>query len=98
VCGTGRGGSGSLWADRHIGEQCCAELLPSHRDLPDQPLGALFRGQRACSVHSGKEVLTDMIARRSGAIVNISSGAAIGPGRGPYEDRTVRGGVMYGAT
>lgn len=45
-----------------------------------------------------KEVLQDMIPRRSGAIVNISSGAAIGPGRGPYEDQTVRGGVMYGAS
>ena len=45
-----------------------------------------------------KEVLKDMIPRRSGAIVNISSGAAIGPGRGPYEDQVVRGGVMYGAT
>jgi citronellol/citronellal dehydrogenase len=45
-----------------------------------------------------KAVLTDMIPRRKGAIVNISSGAAIGPGRGPYKDQTVRGGVMYGAT
>jgi citronellol/citronellal dehydrogenase len=45
-----------------------------------------------------KAVLTDMVGRRSGAIVNISSGAAIGPGRGPYKDQTVRGGVMYGAT
>jgi len=45
-----------------------------------------------------KDVLKDMVPRRSGAIVNISSGAAIGPGRGPYEDATVRGGVMYGAT
>jgi NAD(P)-dependent dehydrogenase (short-subunit alcohol dehydrogenase family) len=56
----------------------------------------------AINVHApfilAKEVLTDMIPRRSGAIVNISSGAAIGPGRGPYEDKTVRGGVMYGAT
>ncbi|HEY0422943.1 MAG TPA: SDR family NAD(P)-dependent oxidoreductase, partial [Rhodopila sp.] len=56
----------------------------------------------AINVHApfilAKEVLTDMIPRRSGAIVNISSGAAIGPGRGPYDDRTVRGGVMYGAT
>jgi citronellol/citronellal dehydrogenase len=56
----------------------------------------------AINVHApfilSKEVLTDMIPRRSGAIVNISSGAAIGPGRGPYEDQTVRGGVMYGAT
>jgi len=56
----------------------------------------------AVNVHApfilAKAVLTDMIPRRSGAIVNISSGSAIGPGRGPYEDRTVRGGVMYGAT
>ncbi|MGH7152579.1 MAG: SDR family NAD(P)-dependent oxidoreductase [Acetobacteraceae bacterium] len=56
----------------------------------------------AVNVHGpfmlSKEVLTDMIPRRSGAIVNISSGAAIGPGRGPYADQTVRGGVMYGAT
>ncbi|WP_428484578.1 SDR family NAD(P)-dependent oxidoreductase [Rhodopila sp.] len=56
----------------------------------------------AVNVHSpfilSKAVLTDMIPRRSGAIVNISSGAAIGPGRGPYADQAVRGGVMYGAT
>jgi len=30
-------------------------------------------------------VLADMISRRRGAIVNISSGAARGPGRGPYK-------------
>ncbi|MDE2583336.1 MAG: SDR family NAD(P)-dependent oxidoreductase [Rhodospirillales bacterium] len=42
-------------------------------------------------------VLEDMIPRRSGAIVNISSGAAIGPGRGPYAETSVRGGTMYGA-
>jgi len=44
-------------------------------------------------------VLADMIPRRSGAIVNISSGSAIGPGRGPYPDPTVgaRGGTCYGA-
>src|SRR4051794_36092034 len=56
----------------------------------------------AINVHApfilSKAVLTDMIPRRAGAIVNISSGAAIGPGRGPYEDQTVHGGVMYGAT
>ncbi len=42
----------------------------------------------AVNVHGpfmlAKEVLRDMIPRRRGAIVNISSGAAIGPGRGPY--------------
>jgi citronellol/citronellal dehydrogenase len=44
-------------------------------------------------------VLRDMIPRRTGAIVNISSGAAIGPGRGPYPDPAVgaRGGTCYGA-
>jgi citronellol/citronellal dehydrogenase len=43
--------------------------------------------------------LRDMIPRGSGAIVNIGSGAAIGPGRGPYRDPTVgtRGGTCYGA-
>jgi NAD(P)-dependent dehydrogenase (short-subunit alcohol dehydrogenase family) len=56
----------------------------------------------AVNVHApfilAKEVLTDMVPRRSGAIVNISSGSAIGPGRGPYDDKTAHGGVMYGAT
>lgn len=56
----------------------------------------------AVNVHGpfmlSKQVLKDMVPRRSGAIVNISSGAAIGPGRGPYQDKTVRGGVLYGAT
>lgn len=56
----------------------------------------------AVNVHApfilSKLVLPDMKAAERGAIVNISSGSAIGPGRGPYADRTVRGGVMYGAT
>jgi NAD(P)-dependent dehydrogenase (short-subunit alcohol dehydrogenase family) len=44
-------------------------------------------------------VLQDMVERRSGAIVNVSSGAAIGPGRGPYEETPggERGGTLYGA-
>jgi len=45
-----------------------------------------------------KLVLPDMMERNQGAIVNISSSAAIGPGRGPYDDQTVRGGTMYGAS
>lgn len=42
-------------------------------------------------------VLEDMLPRKSGAIVNISSGAAIGPGRGPYDEPGLRGGTLYGA-
>ena len=39
-----------------------------------------------------------MIPRRGGSIVNISSGAAIGPGRGPYKDVPPNsGGTCYGA-
>jgi len=55
----------------------------------------------AVNVHGpfmlSKFVLPAMIERRGGAIVNISSGAAIGPGRGPY-DAPGRGGTMYGAS
>jgi citronellol/citronellal dehydrogenase len=42
-------------------------------------------------------VLKDMLPRKSGSIVNISSGAAIGPGRGPYKESFGRGGTLYGA-
>ncbi|MCC7364639.1 MAG: SDR family NAD(P)-dependent oxidoreductase [Dehalococcoidia bacterium] len=41
--------------------------------------------------------LQDMLPRRSGSIVNISSGAAIGPGRGPYPEDTPTGRTLYGA-
>ena len=42
--------------------------------------------------------LEDMLPKESGAIVNISSGAAIGPGRGPYNEMhsLLRGGTLYG--
>lgn len=41
--------------------------------------------------------LQDMLGRKAGSIVNISSGAAIGPGRGPYKGDFGRGGTLYGA-
>jgi NAD(P)-dependent dehydrogenase (short-subunit alcohol dehydrogenase family) len=43
-------------------------------------------------------VLKDMLPRKAGCIVNISSGAAIGPGRGPYANVPPNsGGTCYGA-
>jgi NAD(P)-dependent dehydrogenase (short-subunit alcohol dehydrogenase family) len=55
----------------------------------------------AVNVHGpfmlSKLVLPGMMERRRGAIVNISSGSAIGPGRGPYRE-AARGNTMYGAT
>ena len=42
-------------------------------------------------------VLEDMIPREGGSIVNISSGAAVGPGRGPYSDANRSGGTCYGS-
>lgn len=55
----------------------------------------------AVNVHGpfmlSKFALPSMIERGGGAIVNVSSGAAIGPGRGPY-DAAGRGGTMYGAS
>lgn len=41
--------------------------------------------------------LADMVPAGAGAIVNVSSGAAIGPGRGPYKEPPARGGTLYGA-
>jgi NAD(P)-dependent dehydrogenase (short-subunit alcohol dehydrogenase family) len=57
----------------------------------------------AVNVHApfvlSRLALADMIPRRRGSIVNVSSGAAIGPGRGPYPDPAAgaRGGTCYGA-
>ena len=55
----------------------------------------------AVNVHGpfmlSKFVLPGMMERNSGAIINISSGAAIGPGRAPYELEG-HGGTMYGAS
>src|SRR3989449_4128205 len=76
--------------------------LTYYLPVKDYPLSRWLRSW-AVNFHApfvlSQLVLADMIARRSGAIVNISSGAAIGPGRGPYLDPSVgtRGGTCYGA-
>src|SRR5438067_4476190 len=44
-----------------------------------------------------KLVLEDMLPRRSGSIVNVSSGSGIGPGRGPYPADVRQGNTCYGA-
>src|SRR6266446_176054 len=73
--------------------------LTYYPPVKDYPLNRWMRSW-AVNFHTpfvlSQLVLGDMI---SGAIVNISSGAAIGPGRGPYRDPTVgaRGGTCYGA-
>jgi NAD(P)-dependent dehydrogenase (short-subunit alcohol dehydrogenase family) len=70
--------------------------------IKDYPLSKWMRSW-AVNFHApfilSQLVLQEMIPRRTGAIVNISSGAAIGPGRGPYPDPAVgaRGGTCYGA-
>jgi NAD(P)-dependent dehydrogenase (short-subunit alcohol dehydrogenase family) len=70
--------------------------------VKDYPLNRWIRSWQV-NLHApfylSQLVLADMIPRRSGAIVNISSGSAIGPGRGPYTDlaAAARGGTCYGA-
>jgi len=70
--------------------------------VKDYPLNRWMRSW-AVNFHApfilSQLVLEEMIGRRSGSIVNISSGAAIGPGRGPYgnDPRWLGGGTCYGA-
>jgi NAD(P)-dependent dehydrogenase (short-subunit alcohol dehydrogenase family) len=70
--------------------------------VKDYPLNKWIRSWQV-NLHApfylSQLVLGDMIPRGSGAIVNISSGAAIGPGRAPYTDpaAAARGGTSYGA-
>ena len=69
--------------------------------VKDYPLNRWMRSW-AVNFHApfilSQLVLEDMIPRGSGSIVNISSGAAIGPGRGPYKDVPPNsGGTCYGA-
>src|SRR4029453_12841160 len=70
--------------------------------VKDYPLNRWMRSW-AVNFHApfilSQLVLEDMVSRKSGSIVNISSGAAIGPGRGPYgnDPRWLGGGTCYGA-
>lgn len=70
--------------------------------IKDYPLNRWMRSW-AVNFHApfrlSQLVLQDMIPRRSGSIVNISSGSAVGPGRGPYADdgTATRGATCYGA-
>ena len=68
--------------------------------IKDYPLNKWLRSW-SVNFHApfllSKLVLEDMVPRGSGAIVNISSGAAIGPGRGPYTADVLPGGTCYGA-
>jgi len=68
--------------------------------VKDYPLNRWMRSWAVnfqAPFYLSKLALEDMVARKSGAIVNISSGAAIGPGRGPYRQATLGGGTCYGA-
>lgn len=68
--------------------------------VKDFPVNRWFRSM-AVNFHGpfmlSKLVLPSMIERHAGAIVNISSAAAVGPGHGPYPNANVRGGTLYGA-
>jgi len=68
--------------------------------VKDYPINRWLRSW-AVNFHApfilSKLVLEDMVGRKGGAIVNISSGAAIGPGRGPYRTAALGGGTCYGA-
>ena len=69
--------------------------------IQDYPVNRWVRSW-AVNLHApfilSKLALQDMVARRRGSIVNISSGAAVGPGRGPYREAgAIRGGTCYGA-
>ena len=74
--------------------------LTYYTPIKDFPLNRWMRSW-AVNFHApfllSQLVLADMVPRGSGSIVNVSSGSAVGPGRGPYPDASVTGGVCYGA-
>ncbi len=69
--------------------------------IKDYPLNRWLRSWAVnfqAPFYLSKLALEDMVPRRSGSIVNVSSVAAIGPGRGPYPaDAPGAGGTCYGA-
>ena len=68
--------------------------------VKDYPINKWMRSW-AVNFHApfilSKLALEDMVAKKSGAIVNVSSRAAIGPGRGPYRTDMLPGGTCYGS-
>src|SRR5262245_13105509 len=68
-------------------------------DFPESKWQRSFAVNVHGPFYMSKLALSHMQPRKSGAIVNISSSAAIGPGRGPYNEafRRGRGGTLYGA-
>ncbi len=67
-------------------------------DFPINKWHRSFQVNFHAAFYLSQLALKDMLPRKSGSIVNISSGAAIGPGRGPYTDEQIgRGGTLYGA-
>ena len=89
-------------ANVSLPEECEQLALTYYYPVKDFPLNRWMRSW-AVNFHApfilSKLVLEDMMPRRSGSIVNISSGAAVGPGKGPYPDDGTadRGGTCYGA-
>ena len=78
-----------------------AQTMPWRPAIKDYPADAWMTSW-AVNLHApfmlSKLVLGHMIPRGSGSIVNIGSGAAIGPGRGPYPDAPESGATTYGVT
>ena len=78
-----------------------AQAMPWQPAVKDYPLDAWMTSW-AVNVHApfmlSKLVLEHMIPRGSGSIVNVGSGAAIGPGRGPYPGAPESGATTYGVT
>lgn len=82
-----------------VNNAAVAHFIPI-KDMPVKRWVTAFSVNVHAPFMLAQKVLPDMIAKRSGAIVNISSRAAIGPGRGPYKEGegSTIGSTMYGAT